>query len=76
MWGRTLLGSRSTPKSFNSYPTDLQGILYWKLTTHEFLLREEPFALYIQTPSKDPLQDALVKFIKNDSITELNEQNN
>jgi hypothetical protein len=48
----------------NSYPTNLQGILYWKLTTHEYLLREESFALHIQTPSTDNLQDALVKFLK------------
>lgn len=45
-----------------SYPTNLRGILYWKFTDHVYYLKEESFALHIQTPSKDPLQDALVKF--------------
>jgi len=60
-------------KVTESYPTNLQGILYWKLTDYEGHLKEEPFGLYIQTPSKDPLQDALVKFMPKKPI---NEQNN
>ena len=42
---------------------DLQGILYWKLTTHDYLLDEEPFALHFHQTSADSLQDALLKFL-------------
>jgi hypothetical protein len=43
---------------------NLEGILYWKLTTHDYLLKEEPFALLIQNPPTDSLQTALVGFLK------------
>lgn len=50
------------------YPTDLQGILYWKLTDHPYYLKEESFALHIDNPSTDSLQDALVKFLETRTI--------
>lgn len=42
----------------------LAGILYWKLTTHDYLLKEEPFALHFHRDSEDGLQDALVRFLE------------
>lgn len=42
----------------------LKGILYWKLTTKDYHLPHEPFGLHIQRTPKDPLQDALVRFLK------------
>lgn len=48
----------------NTQKINLQGILYWKLTTHEYLLKEEPFALHFHQTSNDRLQDALLQFVK------------
>ena len=42
----------------------LAGILYWKLTTHDYLLAEEPFALHFHQTSMDSLQDVLIKFLE------------
>ncbi|MGB1243314.1 MAG: glycoside hydrolase family 113 [Chitinophagales bacterium] len=63
------LAIKALKNVFDSYPTNLQGILYWKLTTHEYLLREESFSLYIQNPPKDPLQDILTNFITKEPTT-------
>lgn len=38
----------------------LKGILYWKLTTHDYLLKEEPFGLLLV--GNDPLEGELRKF--------------
>lgn len=40
----------------------LAGILYWKFTTHEHQLKEDPFALHIGPTSKDTLQQLLLEF--------------
>jgi hypothetical protein len=40
----------------------LAGILYWKFTTHEEQLKEDPFALHIGQNSKDTLQQVLLEF--------------
>ncbi|MGH1334948.1 MAG: glycoside hydrolase family 113 [Aureispira sp.] len=42
---------------------NLKGILYWKLTSHGYLLPYEPFALHLTMDAKDPLQTSLSKFI-------------
>ncbi|MEZ4885353.1 MAG: hypothetical protein R3E32_11545 [Chitinophagales bacterium] len=57
-------------KVTEAYATNLQGILYWKLTDHEYYLKEESFALHIQVPPKDNLQVALTKFLRKEHITE------
>ncbi|MEZ4687246.1 MAG: hypothetical protein R3B47_14615 [Bacteroidia bacterium] len=41
-----------------------QGILYWKLTGHDYLVREEPFALLLDSAATDPLIPALLQFRK------------
>lgn len=41
----------------------LKGILYWKLTGHDYLVKEEPFALLIKQEPSDSLQQALVDFV-------------
>ncbi|MEL6636990.1 MAG: hypothetical protein AAFW73_08395 [Bacteroidota bacterium] len=42
----------------------LRGILYWKLTTKDYHLPYEPFALHLQREGADPLQEALLEFTK------------
>jgi hypothetical protein len=42
--------------------TNLQGILYWKLTTQHYHLPIEPFSLYIGPNTKDPLLNQLQLF--------------
>ncbi|MFT6360536.1 MAG: hypothetical protein ACJAYJ_004777 [Saprospiraceae bacterium] len=54
----------SLHKTVQQMDVPLAGILYWKLTTHEYLLKEEPFALHFHQTSMDRLQDALVNFLK------------
>ncbi|MFK7969126.1 MAG: hypothetical protein AB8F95_02110 [Bacteroidia bacterium] len=41
----------------------LKGILYWKLTGHDYLIKEEPFALHLTKKATDPLQNQLLKFM-------------
>ncbi len=41
---------------------NLKGILYWKLTTHDYHLPHEPFALHLTPSAKDSLQTSLAKF--------------
>ena len=41
-----------------------QGILYWKMTGHEYLVKEEPFALLLDSAASDPLIPALLRFRK------------
>lgn len=41
---------------------NLEGILYWKLTTHDYHLPYEPFALHLTPNAKDSLQVSLGKF--------------
>ena len=41
---------------------NLEGILYWKLTTHEYHLPYEPFALHLTPNAKDSLQTSLAQF--------------
>ncbi len=53
-------------KVVQSYRTYLQGILYWKLTTHDYLIKEESFALHINPSPTDSLQNALVKFLEDE----------
>ena len=40
----------------------LQGILYWKLTGHDYLLKEEPFGLLLG--GGDPLERELREFLR------------
>ena len=54
----------SLEKTVRKMDVPLAGILYWKLTTHEYLLKEEPFALHFHQTSIDELQDALLCFFK------------
>lgn len=42
----------------------LNGILYWKLTTKGYHIPYEPFVLHIQKKAGDPMQEALVRFLK------------
>jgi hypothetical protein len=39
-----------------------QGILYWKMTGHDYLVKEEPFALLLDSARTDPLLNALLEF--------------
>lgn len=41
---------------------NLEGLLYWKLTSHDYHLPYEPFALHLTPDAKDPLQTSLAKF--------------
>lgn len=41
---------------------NLEGILYWKLTTHDYHLPYEPFALHLTPEAKDSLQTSLGMF--------------
>lgn len=41
---------------------NLEGILYWKLTTHDYHLPYEPFALHLTPDAKDSLQTSLAQF--------------
>lgn len=41
---------------------NLEGILYWKLTTHDYHMPYEPFALNITPNATDSLQTSLSKF--------------
>lgn len=59
IWAVESLGKVVKQKDF-----PLAGILYWKLTTHDYLLKEEPFALHFHQTSMDSLQDALVRFLR------------
>lgn len=43
---------------------NLEGILYWKLTTHDYHIPVEPFVLHIAPNATDQLQDELVKFMR------------
>lgn len=52
----------SLHKALQKTDISLAGILYWKLTTHDYLLKEEPFALHFHQTSMDYLQDALLNF--------------
>lgn len=45
---------------------NLEGILYWKLTTHDYHLPYEPFALHLTPDAKDSLQTSLGMFSKLD----------
>ena len=40
----------------------LRGILYWKLTSHDYHIPVEPFVLHIAPKGTDPLQQALARF--------------
>jgi len=42
----------------------LSGILYWKLTTKDYHLPYEPFALHLNRKAQDPMQEALVRFVR------------
>ena len=42
----------------------LIGILYWKLTTKDYHLPYEPFALHLKTQQPDSLQIALTRFVQ------------
>lgn len=59
-----ILAIKALKKITDTYPTDLQGILYWKLTTHDYLLKEEGFALHIASPPTDSLQVVLRGFVE------------
>jgi hypothetical protein len=41
---------------------NLEGLLYWKLTSHDYHLPYEPFALHLTPDAKDPLQTSLMRF--------------
>jgi hypothetical protein len=43
---------------------DLAGILYWKLTTHDYHIPVEPFVLHIAAKATDELQYALTQFVR------------
>lgn len=45
---------------------NLEGILYWKLTTHDYHLPYEPFALHLTPNAKDSLQTSLGMFARLD----------
>ncbi|BDS13633.1 glycoside hydrolase family 113 [Aureispira anguillae] len=45
---------------------NLEGILYWKLTTHDYHLPHEPFALHLTPNAKDSLQTSLAQFARLD----------
>ncbi len=47
-----------------SQQINLQGILYWKLTTHDYHLEVEPFALHLRIEKPDALQEALVNMVE------------
>lgn len=42
----------------------LRGILYWKLTTKDYHIPYEPFVLHVKKEDVDPLQTALLSFLK------------
>lgn len=46
------------------HPVHLNGILYWKLTSEGYLLREEPFGLHIYPWNESGLQITLTNFLK------------
>lgn len=41
---------------------NLEGLLYWKLTSHDYHLPHEPFALHLTPDAQDPLQKSLGQF--------------
>lgn len=41
---------------------NLEGLLYWKLTSHDYHLPYEPFALHLTPDAQDPLQTSLMQF--------------
>ncbi len=41
---------------------NLEGLLYWKLTMHDYLIKYEPFAMYLSPQADDPLQKSLAQF--------------
>ena len=41
---------------------NLEGLLYWKLTSHDYHLPYEPFALHLTPDAQDPLQTSLMRF--------------
>jgi hypothetical protein len=40
----------------------LEGLLYWKLTSHDYHLPYEPFALHLTKDAQDSLQKILTQF--------------
>ncbi|MGH1338141.1 MAG: glycoside hydrolase family 113 [Aureispira sp.] len=41
---------------------NLEGLLYWKLTSHDYHMKHEPFALHLTPDAQDPLQTSLTRF--------------
>ena len=43
---------------------NLEGLLYWKLTSHDYHMPYEPFALHLTPEGRDSLQRTLAQFTK------------
>lgn len=41
---------------------NLEGLLYWKLTSHDYHIPYEPFILHLTPDAEDPLQVSLARF--------------
>lgn len=41
---------------------NLEGLLYWKLTSHDYHIPHEPFVLHLTPDARDPLQQSLARF--------------
>ena len=41
---------------------NLEGLLYWKLTSHDYHIPYEPFVLHLTPDAQDPLQTSLGRF--------------
>lgn len=41
---------------------NLEGLLYWKLTSHDYHIPHEPFVLHLTPDAQDPLQNSLARF--------------
>lgn len=59
------LAVRALKQAIDDTNFPLKGILYWKLTTHDYHIPYEPFVLHIAKEPVDELQPALAAFLKN-----------
>lgn len=54
---------RALYQAAQTTPVQLQGIMYWKLTSKAYHLPYEPFALHLRSEQPDSMQLALAKFL-------------
>ncbi len=69
IWGKEKFDYRERNLAMNALfnvvkekKINLEGLLYWKLTSHDYHMPYEPFALHMTPDAKDSLQLTLAKF--------------